>query len=122
MIVSAEDRLGFRVNVPAATASSSACCCAFKPRRRAKPTARRPAREDRDRLRFLATTFQTLVEDNVQWQTLIAGDVVWELPYAPAIGDPAQLIGAGGGSASRYLVCRGSGRPPLLRSQGVCLH
>jgi ketosteroid isomerase-like protein len=37
--------------------------------------------------------FQTLVEDNAQWQTLIADDVVWELPYAPAIGHPARLSG-----------------------------
>jgi uncharacterized protein len=36
---------------------------------------------------------QTLVEDNAQWQTLIADDLVWELPYAPAIGHPARLSG-----------------------------
>jgi uncharacterized protein len=36
---------------------------------------------------------QTLVEDHTQWQTLIADDVVWELPYAPAIGHPARLSG-----------------------------
>jgi ketosteroid isomerase-like protein len=36
---------------------------------------------------------QTLVEDHTQWQTLIADDVVWELPYAPAIGHPARLLG-----------------------------
>ena len=35
----------------------------------------------------------TLVEDNAQWQTLIADDLVWELPYAPAIGHPARLSG-----------------------------
>ena len=37
--------------------------------------------------------FQTLVEDNAQWQTLIADDLVWELPFAPAIGHPARLSG-----------------------------
>jgi hypothetical protein len=37
--------------------------------------------------------FQTLVEDNAQWQTLIADDLIWELPYAPAIGHPARLSG-----------------------------
>src|SRR5258705_10890978 len=37
--------------------------------------------------------FQTLVEDNAQWQTLIADDLVWELPYAPTIGHPARLAG-----------------------------
>ena len=36
---------------------------------------------------------QTVVEDHAQWQTLIAEDVVWELPYAPAIGHPARLSG-----------------------------
>ena len=36
---------------------------------------------------------QTLVEDNAQWQTLIADDLLWELPYAPAIGHPARLSG-----------------------------
>jgi uncharacterized protein len=36
---------------------------------------------------------QTLVGDNAQWQTLIADDVVSELPYAPAIGHPAGLPG-----------------------------
>src|SRR5437763_5583388 len=36
---------------------------------------------------------QTLVEDNAQWQALIADDLVWELPYAPALGHPARLSG-----------------------------
>ena len=36
---------------------------------------------------------QTLVEDNAQWQTLIADDLLWELPYAPALGHPARLSG-----------------------------
>jgi ketosteroid isomerase-like protein len=36
---------------------------------------------------------QTLVEDNAQWQTLIADDLLWELPYAPAIGHPSRLSG-----------------------------
>ncbi len=36
---------------------------------------------------------QTLVEDHAQWQTLIADDLVWELPYAPAIGYPMRLSG-----------------------------
>ena len=37
--------------------------------------------------------FQTLVEDPEHWQTLIANDLVWELPYAPAIGHPVRLSG-----------------------------
>ena len=36
---------------------------------------------------------KTLVDDNTQWQTLIADDIVWELAYAPAIGHPARLSG-----------------------------
>ena len=42
---------------------------------------------------LLQRHFETLVGDNVQWQTLIADDLVWELPYAPAIGHPARLSG-----------------------------
>jgi ketosteroid isomerase-like protein len=42
---------------------------------------------------LLQRHFQTLVEDNAQWQKLIADDLVWELPYAPAIGHPARLSG-----------------------------
>ena len=36
---------------------------------------------------------QTLVEDNAQWQTLIADDLLWELVYAPSSGHPARLSG-----------------------------
>jgi ketosteroid isomerase-like protein len=39
---------------------------------------------------ILRRHFQTLVDDSNQWQTLIADDIVWELPYAPAIGHPAR--------------------------------
>ncbi len=42
---------------------------------------------------LLQRHFQTLVDDNRQWQTLIADDLLWELPYAPAIGHPARLSG-----------------------------
>jgi ketosteroid isomerase-like protein len=42
---------------------------------------------------LLQRHIQTLVDDNVQWQTLIAEDVLWELAYAPSIGHPAQLSG-----------------------------
>ena len=42
---------------------------------------------------LLQQHIQTLVEDNAQWQTLIADDLVWELPYAPSIGHPARLSG-----------------------------
>src|SRR5882724_10211226 len=42
---------------------------------------------------LLQRHFHTLVADNAKWQTLIADDLVWELPYAPAIGHPARLSG-----------------------------
>ena len=42
---------------------------------------------------LLQRHLQTLVADNGQWQTLIADDLVWELPYAPSIGHPARLAG-----------------------------
>ena len=42
---------------------------------------------------LLQRHIQTLVDDNAQWQTLIADDLVWELTYAPAIGHPARLSG-----------------------------
>jgi uncharacterized protein len=42
---------------------------------------------------LLQRHIETLVEDNAQWQTLIADDILWELAYAPAIGHPARLSG-----------------------------
>ena len=42
---------------------------------------------------LLERHIQTLVGDPVQWRTLIADDIVWELAYAPAIGHPARLAG-----------------------------
>ena len=42
---------------------------------------------------LLEQHIQTLVDDNTQWQTLIADDILWELAYAPAIGHPARLSG-----------------------------
>lgn len=42
---------------------------------------------------LLQQHFDTLVHDNARWRTLIADDIVWELPYAPAIGHPARLSG-----------------------------
>lgn len=42
---------------------------------------------------LLQRHFQTLVQDNAQWQTLITDDILWELVYAPALGHPARLSG-----------------------------
>ena len=42
---------------------------------------------------LLQRHIQTLVDDNAQWQTLIAEDILWELAYAPSLGHPAQLAG-----------------------------
>ena len=36
---------------------------------------------------------QTLVDDNAQWQMLIADNILWELAYAPSLGHPAKLSG-----------------------------
>jgi uncharacterized protein len=36
---------------------------------------------------------QTFVDDHAQWLTLISDDLLWELPYAPSLGHPAQLTG-----------------------------
>src|SRR5262245_948504 len=44
---------------------------------------------------LLQRHIKTLVDDNAQWQTLLADDVLWELAYAPSIGHPAQLSGRG---------------------------
>ncbi|WP_332874496.1 nuclear transport factor 2 family protein [Azotobacter chroococcum] len=37
--------------------------------------------------------FETFVNDHERWKTLIADDLVWELPFAPALGHPARLSG-----------------------------
>src|SRR6478609_8707884 len=42
---------------------------------------------------LLQQHIQTLVDDNAQWQTLIADDILWELAFAPSLGHPAQLSG-----------------------------
>jgi ketosteroid isomerase-like protein len=42
---------------------------------------------------LLQRHFQTLVQDNAQWQTLIIDDIVWELVYGPALGHPPRLSG-----------------------------
>src|SRR5688500_2234861 len=42
---------------------------------------------------LLQRHFETLVNDNAQWQSLIGEDILWELAYAPAIGHPAKLSG-----------------------------
>jgi len=57
---------------------------------------------------LLQRHIQTLVDDNTQWQTLIADDVLWELAYAPSAGIQ-QAVWAGGSGPSRNLVHRGCG-------------
>jgi len=42
---------------------------------------------------LLRQHFETLVDDNPRWQTLIADELVWELPYASSIGHPDRLSG-----------------------------
>jgi ketosteroid isomerase-like protein len=42
---------------------------------------------------LLRQHIDTFVENNAHWQTIIADDLVWELPYAPSLGHPARLKG-----------------------------
>src|SRR5258708_5422469 len=42
---------------------------------------------------LLQKHLETLVADNTQWQALLADDLVWELPYAVALGHPSRLSG-----------------------------
>lgn len=42
---------------------------------------------------LLRQHFETLVDDNPRWQTIIADELVWELPYASSIGHPERLSG-----------------------------
>jgi ketosteroid isomerase-like protein len=44
---------------------------------------------------LLESHIHLLTTDSAKWQTLIAEDLVWELPYGPSIGDPARLEGRG---------------------------
>jgi uncharacterized protein len=44
---------------------------------------------------LLQQHFQTFVDNNAQWQALITDDIVWELPFAPALGHPARLTERG---------------------------
>src|SRR5437867_13453579 len=53
---------------------------------------------------LLQRHIQTLVNDNARWQTLIADDILWVLPYAPAIGHPARLSGQIGRASCRERV------------------
>ena len=46
-----------------------------------------------DAARLLEQHSQTLVNDNESWKKLIADAIVWELPYAPALGHPLSLDG-----------------------------
>jgi hypothetical protein len=42
---------------------------------------------------LLLQHLQTFVHDNARWQTLIADNLLWELPYAPSLGHPERLMG-----------------------------
>ncbi|MFK3767300.1 isomerase [Pseudomonas putida] len=42
---------------------------------------------------LLRLHFETFVDDPECWKTLITDDLVWELPFAPALGHPARLEG-----------------------------
>jgi ketosteroid isomerase-like protein len=42
---------------------------------------------------LLERHIRTLVADTPQWKSLIADDIIWELPYAAGIGHPLRLSG-----------------------------
>ena len=42
---------------------------------------------------LLRQHFETLVDDPMTWQGLLAPDIVWELPFATALGHPTRLSG-----------------------------
>lgn len=42
---------------------------------------------------LLEQHIETLVNDNAHWKSLIADDIVWQLPYAAGIGHPLDLSG-----------------------------
>lgn len=42
---------------------------------------------------LLQRHLETFVDAPVRWRELIADDMVWELPYAPALGHPTRLDG-----------------------------
>jgi uncharacterized protein len=42
---------------------------------------------------LLQRHIETLVDDPVSWEKLIADDILWELAYAPSVGHPARLSG-----------------------------
>jgi len=42
---------------------------------------------------LLRQHFETLVDDPMTWQGLLAPEIVWELPFAQALGHPTRLSG-----------------------------
>jgi uncharacterized protein len=42
---------------------------------------------------LLRRHFETLVDDPMTWQGLLAPEIVWELPFATALGHPTRLSG-----------------------------
>lgn len=37
--------------------------------------------------------FEMFVDDHEKWKSLLAPDIVWELPFAPSLGPPEKLVG-----------------------------
>jgi hypothetical protein len=61
---------------------------------------------------LLQQHIQTLVDDNLQWQTLIADDILWELAYAAA-RPSGEAIRSGRSGSSCNLVRVRRGEFPL---------
>ena len=47
---------------------------------------------------------QTLVDDNVRWQTLLADDVLWELAYGAVPWPSGEAVREDGSRAARHVV------------------
>jgi hypothetical protein len=68
---------------------------------------------------LLQKHIKTLVDENAQWQTLIADDILWELAYAPALGHPARLSGREEVVRHATWFVGASGEFSFLRHQGI---
>lgn len=64
---------------------------------------------------LLQQHIQTLVDDNAQWQTLIADDICVGTRLRALTRPSGAVIGEASGGRSRDLVRGGCGKLPLLR-------
>ena len=80
--------------------------------------ASQPRKLDDHSLQSLASTYRYVRRGITRiGKTIIADDLVWELPYAPSLGHPARMKGRKEVAGSCNLVLGGGRRLPLLRFQ-----